>query len=100
MAYKARTILNGFAATALPVVPFDSDRVYQQLTFHLRTPTPPPSQSSNSHSSCLQVFRNLRQFERQLSTIKKRISQRKLSPLESIDQVTNRISKAYERSIS
>jgi hypothetical protein len=30
MAYKAETIQNGFAATGL--IPFDPNRVYQQLT--------------------------------------------------------------------
>jgi hypothetical protein len=45
MVYKAETIRNGFTATGL--VPFDLNRVYQQLTIQLRTPTPPPSRSSN-----------------------------------------------------
>jgi hypothetical protein len=94
MAYKADTIRNGFAATGL--VPFDPDRVYQQLTIQLRTPTPPPSRSSNTESSCLQTPQNPRQFKRQLTTIKKRISQRTGSPLDSVDEVINRMSKAYE----
>jgi hypothetical protein len=41
MAYKAENIRNGFAATGL--VPFDPDRVYQQLDIQIRTPTPPQS---------------------------------------------------------
>ena len=94
MAYKAETIQNGFAATGL--VPFDPDRVYQQLTVQLKTPTPPPSRSSNSQSSCLQTPQNPRQFKRQLTTIKRRISQRTGSPLGSVDEVINRMSKAYE----
>jgi hypothetical protein len=94
MAYKAETIRNGFAATGL--VPFNPDRVYQQLTVQLRTPTPPPSRSSNTQSSCLQTPQNPRQFKRQLTTIKKRISQRTGSPLDSVDEVINRMSKAYE----
>jgi hypothetical protein len=51
MVYKAETIRNGFTATGL--VPFDPNRVYQQLTIRLRTPIPPPSRSSNSQSFCL-----------------------------------------------
>jgi hypothetical protein len=38
-AFKAETIQNGFAATGL--MPFDPDRVYQQLNIQLKTPTPP-----------------------------------------------------------
>jgi hypothetical protein len=94
MAYKAETIRNGFAATRL--VPFNPDRVYQQLTIQLKTPTPPPSRSSNTQSSCLQTPQNPHQFKRQLTTIKKRISQRTGSPLDSVDEVINQISKAYE----
>jgi hypothetical protein len=94
MAYKAETIRNGFAAAGL--VPLDPDRVCQQLTVQLRTPTPPPSRSSNTQSSCLQTPQNPRQFKRQLTTIKKRISQRIGSPLDSVDEVINRMSKAYE----
>lgn len=96
--YKAETIRNGFAATGL--VPFDPDRVYQQLTVQLKTPTPPPSRSSNTQSSCLQTPQNPRQFKRQLSTIKRRISRCTRSPSEVIDEAINRMSKAYEMSIN
>jgi hypothetical protein len=98
MAYKAETISNGFRATGL--VPFDPDQVYQQLTVQLRTPTPPPSRSSNTQSSCLQTPQNPRQFKRQLTTIKKRISRRTRSPSEVIDEAISRMSKAYEMSIN
>jgi hypothetical protein len=98
MAYKAETIWNGFRATGL--VPFDPDQVYQQLTVQLRTPTPPPSRSSNTQSSCLQTPQNPRQFKRQLTTIKKRISRRTRSPSEVIDEAISRMSKAYEMSIN
>ncbi|EED21129.1 transposon, putative [Talaromyces stipitatus ATCC 10500] len=62
MAYKAQTIRNSFAATGL--VPFNPDRALQQLNIQLKTPTPPPSQSSNTQSSCLQTPQNPRQFKR------------------------------------
>ncbi|EED11599.1 transposon, putative [Talaromyces stipitatus ATCC 10500] len=87
VAYKAENIQNGFKATGL--VPFDPDHVYQKLTVQLRTPTPPPSRSSDSQSSCLQTPQNARQFKRQITTIKKRIDTHKTSPLD-------RIAKAYE----
>ncbi|EED16700.1 transposon, putative [Talaromyces stipitatus ATCC 10500] len=87
VAYKAENIQNGFKATGL--VPFDPDHVYQKLTVQLRTPTPPPSRSSDSQPSCLQKPQNARQFKRQITTIKKRIDTHKTSPLD-------RIAKAYE----
>ncbi|EED14731.1 pogo transposable element, putative [Talaromyces stipitatus ATCC 10500] len=96
MAYKAENIQNGFKATGL--VPFDPDRVYQKLTVQLRTPTPPPSRSSNSQSSCQQTPQNPRQFNRQTATIKKRINEPTTGPFEVVDQAINRLSKAYEMS--
>ncbi|EED17208.1 ankyrin repeat-containing protein, putative [Talaromyces stipitatus ATCC 10500] len=95
MAYKAENIQNGFKATEL--VPFDPDRVYQKLTVELRTPTPPPSRSSNSQSSCQQTPQNPRQFNRQTATIKK-INEPTTGPFEVVDQAINRLSKAYEMS--
>jgi hypothetical protein len=98
MAYKAQTIRNSFAATGL--VPFNPDRVIQQLTIQLKTPTPPPSRSSNTESSCLQTPQNPRQFKRQMTTIKKRLSRRTRSPSQVIDEAIMRISKAYEMTIN
>jgi hypothetical protein len=98
MAYKADTIRNGFRASGL--VPFDPDQVYQQLTIRLKTPTPPPSRSSNTQSSCLQTPQNPRQFKRQLTTIKRRISRRTRSPSEVIDEAIIRMSKAYEMTVN
>ncbi|EEA22979.1 pogo transposable element, putative [Talaromyces marneffei ATCC 18224] len=93
-AYKARTIQNSFVATGL--VPFNPDRVIQQLNIQLKTPTPPPSRSSNTQSSCLQTPQNIRQFVRQTTTIKRRISERTGSPNQGINQAIIRMSKAYE----
>jgi hypothetical protein len=93
-AYKAKTIRNSFTVTGL--VPFNPDQVYQQLTIQLRMPILPPNRSSNSQSSCLQTPQNPRQFKRQLSTIKKYISQRTESPLSSVNKVIDWISKVYK----
>jgi hypothetical protein len=60
VAYKAQTIRNSFAATRL--VPFNLDRVIQQFDIQLKTPTPPPSRSSNVQSSYLQTPQNIHQF--------------------------------------
>jgi hypothetical protein len=67
MAYKAKNILNSFAATGL--VPFHPDQIYQQLTIQLKTPTPPPSRSSNMQSSYLQTPQNIHHFTRQSTII-------------------------------
>ncbi|EED13550.1 transposon, putative [Talaromyces stipitatus ATCC 10500] len=98
MAYKAQTVRNSFTATGL--VPFNPDRVYQQLTVRLKTPTPPPSRSSDTQSSCLQTPQNARQFKRQRTTTKKRISRHTRSSSEAIGEVFTRASKAYEMSIN
>ncbi|EED14543.1 conserved hypothetical protein [Talaromyces stipitatus ATCC 10500] len=98
MAYKAQTVRNSFTATGL--VPFNPDRVYQQLTVRLKTPTPPPSRSSDTQSSCLQTPQNARQFKRQMTTTKKRISRHTRSSSEAIGEVFTRASKAYEMSIN
>lgn len=62
----------------------------------MKTPTPPPSQSSNTQSSCLQTPQNIRQFLRQSTTLKRRISECTGNPNQVIDQVITRMSKAYE----
>ncbi|EED17288.1 pogo transposable element, putative [Talaromyces stipitatus ATCC 10500] len=96
VAYKAQTIRNSFTATGL--VPFNPDRVLQHLNIQLKTPTPPPSRSSNTASSCLQTPQNIRQFVRQSTTINKRINERtgSLNQNEEINQAVIRLSKAYE----
>ncbi|EED15091.1 pogo transposable element, putative [Talaromyces stipitatus ATCC 10500] len=96
VAYKAQTIRNSFAATGL--VPFNPDRVLQHLNIQLKTPTPPPSRSSNTQSSCLQTPQNIRQFVRQSTTINKRINERtgSLNQNQEINQAVIRLSKAYE----
>ncbi|EED18661.1 pogo transposable element, putative [Talaromyces stipitatus ATCC 10500] len=96
VAYKAQTIRNSFAATGL--VPFNPDRVLQHLNIQLKTPTPPPSRSSNTASSCLQTPQNIRQFVRQSTTINKRINKRtgSLNQNEEINQAVIWLSKAYE----
>ncbi|EED21283.1 conserved hypothetical protein [Talaromyces stipitatus ATCC 10500] len=98
MAYKAQTVRNSFMVTGL--VPFNPDRVYQQLTVRLKTPTPPPSRSSDTQSSCLQTPQNACQFKRQMTNTKKRISRHTRSSSEAIGEVFTRASKAYEMSIN
>ncbi|EED13708.1 pogo transposable element, putative [Talaromyces stipitatus ATCC 10500] len=87
MVYKAQTVRNSFTATGL-------------LTVRLKTPTPPPSRSSDTQSSCLQTPQNPRQFKRQMTTMKKRISWHTRSSSKAIGEVFTRASKAYEMSIN
>ncbi|EED20347.1 pogo transposable element, putative [Talaromyces stipitatus ATCC 10500] len=95
MAYKAQTVRNSFTATGL--VPFNPDRVYQQLTVRLKTPTTPPSRSSDTQSSCLHTPQNPRQSKRQMTTIKKRISRHTRSSSEASDEVFTRAPHEKEK---
>ena len=64
-AFKADTIKNSFLAAGL--VPFNPERVLEQLNIQLKTPTPPDSQSTNSE---LKTPHNIKQLEKQASIIK------------------------------
>jgi hypothetical protein len=97
MAYKAENIRNGFAATGL--VPFDPDRVYQQLDIQIRTPTPPRSQGSNSQSSCFQTPHNPRQIQHEATAIKALFGQHVTIPTSPINRRLDRISKACENAM-
>jgi hypothetical protein len=97
MAYKAENIQNGFAATGL--VPFDPDRVYQQLDIQVRTPTPPRSRGSNSQSSCFQTPHNPRQIQREATAIKALFGQHPTIPTSPINRKLDRISKACENAM-
>ncbi|ODM14985.1 hypothetical protein SI65_09480 [Aspergillus cristatus] len=63
---KPETIKNSFAASGL--VPFDPERVLEKLNIQLKTPTPPGSQSTDSAPK---TPHNLKQLQKQASTIKK-----------------------------
>jgi hypothetical protein len=97
MAYKAENIRNGFAATGL--VPFDPDRVYQQLDIQIRTPTPPGSRGSNSQSSCFQTPHNPRQIQHEATAIKALFGQHVTIPTSPINRRLDRISKACENAM-
>jgi hypothetical protein len=92
--YKASNIQNGFAAAGL--VPFDPDRVYQQLNIQLKTPTPPGSSQVSNISSLSQTPYNPRQLERAVSTVKRHLQQRSISPPSPINRSLQRIHKAAE----
>ena len=73
--FKANTIKNSFEAAGL--VPLNPGRVLEQLNIHLKTPTPPCSRSTNSAPK---TPHNLKQLDKQASTIKRLISQNTASP--------------------
>ena len=97
MAYKAENIRNGFAATGL--VPFDPDRVYQQLDIQVKTPTPPGSRSGQQSSplSCFQTPHNPRQIQHEATAMKAFYKQHMTVPTSPLDRRLDRISKACER---
>jgi hypothetical protein len=98
-AYKPANIQNGFMAAGL--VPYNPDRVYQQLNVQLKTPTPPPNRSDNLPSSgAFQTPSNLHQLERHSTAIKSYLMCNITSPSSPINQVFDRMSRAAENAIS
>lgn len=63
--FKADIIRNSFAAAVL--LPFNPERALEQLNIQLKTPTPPGSSSANSDPK---TPHNIKQLEKQASTIK------------------------------
>ena len=74
-AFKVDNIKNGFVATGL--VPYSPERVLAQLNIYLKTPTPPGSQSTDSDPK---TPHNLKQLEKQASTVKKLLKRHSNSP--------------------
>ena len=89
--FKADTIKNSFAAAGL--VPLNPERVLEQLNIHLKTPTPPCSRSTNSAPK---TPYNLKQLDKQASTIKRLISQNTGSPQSPTKSALNQLIKGCE----
>ena len=94
-AFKADTIKNSFAAAGL--IPFNPERVLGQLNIQLKTPTPPGSRSTNSAPK---TPHNLKQLEKQASTIKKLLRQRTQSPLSPTKSALNQLIKGCEMAMN
>ncbi|ODM16858.1 hypothetical protein SI65_07823 [Aspergillus cristatus] len=90
-AFKAENIKNSFAAAGL--VPFSPERVFEKLNVQLKTPTPPGSRSTDSAPK---TPHNLKQLEKQASTIKKLLGQRTQSPPSPVNDAINRLVKGCE----
>ena len=54
-AFQPKTIQNSFTAAGL--IPFNPEHVLAKLNIHLRTPTPPPSRSSQFSPKTPQNFK-------------------------------------------
>ena len=93
--FKTETIKNSFAAAGL--IPFNPGRVLEQLNIQLKTPTPPSSQSTNSDP---QTPHNLKQLEKQASTIKKLLRQCTQSPSSPTKSALNQLVKGCEMAIN
>ena len=94
-AFKADTIKNGFTAAGL--VPFNPERVLEQLNIQLKTPTPPGSQSTNSAPKTLY---NPKQLEKQASTIKKLLRERTCSPSTPTKSALGQLIKGCEIAVN
>jgi hypothetical protein len=90
-AFKPENIQNSFAAAGL--VPLQPERVLSQLNICLRTPTPPPSRST---TSAPKTPYNLRQLEKQASTIKKLLRHCTQSPPSPTKTALNQLVKGFE----
>jgi DDE superfamily endonuclease/Tc5 transposase-like DNA-binding protein/Psq-like protein len=94
-AFKPETIQNAFAAAGL--VPYDPDRVISKLDVQLRTPTPPGSQpGSQSSAWSPKTPHNLKQLNRQASSIKALLSRRLQSPLSPADRAFDQLIKGCQ----
>ena len=94
-AFKHETIKNSFAASGL--VPFRPERVLEKLHIQLKTPTPPGSQSTNSEPK---TPYNLKQLQKQASTIKKLLRQRTESPSSPTKAALGQLIKGCEMAMN
>jgi hypothetical protein len=90
-AFKASSIQNSFAAAGL--VPYNPERVLNQLNIQLKTPTPPGSRSSEWEP---QTPHNLVQLAKQASTIKALLKRRSKSPQSPTNVVLDQLIKGCE----
>ena len=97
-AFKAATIQNSFSAAGL--VPYDPDRVISKLDVHLRTPTPPGSRpGSQSSAWSPKTPANLKQLNRQASSIKALLKKRSRSPPTPTNMAIDQLLKGYQQSL-
>ena len=97
-AFRPAIIQNAFAAAGL--VPYDPGRVISKLDVRLRTPTPLGSRpSSQSSAWSPKTPANLKQLNRQASSIKLLLKQRSRSPPTPTNRAIDQLLKGYQLSL-
>ena len=76
--YTTSNICSGFSATGL--IPFNSERVLSQLNIQLEATPPGSRSSSRSTNSVPKTPHNLKQLQKQETTLKKLLRARTKSP--------------------
>ena len=73
--FTQRNICNGFAGAGLK--PFNKDRVFEKITFQLRTPTPPLIDVEGSVSSAFQTPQNVRQLDHKVQRLQRSLQKKR-----------------------
>ncbi|ODM24077.1 hypothetical protein SI65_01667 [Aspergillus cristatus] len=94
-AFTLDNIKSGFRATGL--VPFNPEEVLGRFTIQLETPTPPGSQSINSAPK---TPYNLRQLEKQASTVKTLLKGHTQNPPSVLEMRLDKIIKGHEMALN
>lgn len=89
--YKLCIIKNSFAVTGL--IPFDPNRVIENLNIQLKTPSSPPS---NGSDFSLKTPQNPKQLGKQVSLMKALLRRRSASPTNPAQHALDRIIKGCE----
>ncbi|ODM17100.1 hypothetical protein SI65_07499 [Aspergillus cristatus] len=94
-AFTPDNIKSGFRATGL--VPFNPEEVLGRFTVQLKTPTPLGSQSTNSAPK---TPYNLRQLEKQASTVKTLLKRHTGSPISLLEMRLDKMIKGHEMALN
>ncbi|GMG14126.1 unnamed protein product [Aspergillus oryzae] len=93
--YTTSNICSGFSATGL--IPFNPERVLSQLNIQLEATPPGSRPSSRSTNSVPKTPHNLKQLQKQETTLKKLLRARTKSPDSPTKIVIQQLFKGYER---
>ncbi|KAJ5568130.1 hypothetical protein N7450_001957 [Penicillium hetheringtonii] len=93
-AFQSETIRNSFRAAGL--VPFNPEPVLSKLNIQLRTPTPPPSRSSQASIFCPHTPVNVDELYKQAASIKAFLKRRSKSPPSPSQTALNQLIKGCQ----
>ncbi|GMG43821.1 unnamed protein product [Aspergillus oryzae var. brunneus] len=96
--YTTSNICSGFSATGL--IPFNPERVLSQLNIQLEATPPGSRPSSRSTNSVPKTPHNLKQLQKQETTLKKLLRARTKSPDSPTKIVIKQLFKGYERALN